>query len=261
MGLRILSRIKLPYIIRMKESEIIKTQLPATKEFSEFKVTLFPNRETNDELYNPQYSDNNSFYIEVEALTELYSHEKYENSGSSLYSIYNVPEDDQIIIFKMLKDRLNEFLYFLSEMTQMFWIEELTLNPISGAISKRTDFVFLHPNLKIDGNSRLWNTYNDDYQTDLRLMPVKSLSKEIVDEFGETYIIRDVWTEYRNKAKRALFSSEYIDFITYSAIEAESFIKKTVNFLQGRKPEKDVVLAKLIETGKNNLWNLIIKLF
>lgn len=252
MGLKIFTRIKLPYIIRMKEVEIIHTQLPATKEFTEFNITFYPNLHSNNELYNPLYSENICFFIEVEAVTELFNHDEYDINDTNIYNSYEVPKDNQLVIFRMLKDRLNNYLDYLSEMTKMFWIEELALNPMSGAISKRTDFVFLPPDFKIKGSSRFWITYNDDFQTDLRLTSINALTQEIADEFIHTYIVRDVWIEYKNKAIRALYSSEYTDFIIYCAIEAESFIKKTVNYIRENKTEKDIVLDKLIDIGKNN---------
>lgn len=260
MGLKILARIKLPYIIRMEEAKIINTRLPSTKEFCEFKITFYPNLDSNDELYNPQYSENKCFFIEIGAVTELYNHDDYKETQTGVYSTYELHEDEQLVIFSMLKNRLNEYFNYLSEMTKMFWIEELTLNPMSGAIAKRTDFVFLHPDCKICGSSRFWNTYSDDFQTDIRLTSVKALTQEIADKFSSTYIVRDVWIEYKNKAKRSLFSSEYTDFIIYCAIEAESFIKKTVNFIRERNADKDIVLDKLIDTGKNNFVDSYYKI-
>lgn len=195
----------------------------------------------------------------MEAVTEHFNHDDYNINWASIYNSYEVPEDDQFFIFNMIKDRLNEYFYYLSEMTKMFWIEELTLNPMSGAIAKRTDFVFLPPDYKIQGDSRFWTTYNDDFQTDLNLTLVNSLTQEIADKFSDTYIIKDVWIEYKNKAKRSLFGSEYTDFIVYCAIEAESFIKKTVSFIEG-KTDKDIVLNKLIDAGKNNFVDSYYKI-
>lgn len=78
MGLKVLTLIKLPYTLRMKESKEIIAKLKPTNEFSQFNITFYPNSQDYEEYYNPHYPNNSCLFIEIEAVTELYDAGNYK---------------------------------------------------------------------------------------------------------------------------------------------------------------------------------------
>ncbi|MFA1819739.1 hypothetical protein ACDX78_06000 [Virgibacillus oceani] len=120
MGLKVLTRIKLPYIIRMKDDKEITAKLNPSDEFSRFDITFYPNSKDYKEFYNSGYPDNNCLFIEVEAVTELYNFEDYKMKGiDDHYPAYEVSEEDSKLIFSLLRKRLNNYLEVLNEKTKV----------------------------------------------------------------------------------------------------------------------------------------------
>lgn len=148
---------------------------------------------------------------------------------NSIYNIYDVSEKDQTEIFEGIVIKLNRLLIFLNKVTKMFWIREISVNPIGGAIGTRTDFVFTDPKVKIRDSARDWYTINDNFMVDLYSDNIKPINGDILEKFKDTYVVNSIWITYMEKANRAMYVSEYEEFIIYCAIAAESFIKQLVS--------------------------------
>ncbi|GEN46740.1 hypothetical protein [Alkalibacillus haloalkaliphilus] len=263
MGLKVVTRIKLPYIIRMKESKEITSRLSPTEHFSKFEITFYPNCQ-DYEPYNADYPNNNCLFIDVEAVTEIFSFEDYNHKVINHISIYELPDDDRKLIFGLLRERLNTYLEALNIKTKMFWVEGLSMNPLSKNIGIKSQFIFLHPNQSMNTSFRAWYEYWDNYQTELETgsKQITPIDGSIVDECDNLVIVGSPWMEFVNKAKVALFESEFNDFIIYSSIAAEAFIKQlTEPKIYGM--EKDIVLEKLMVAGNNKVinsyYNIILK--
>lgn len=106
----------------------------------------------------------------------------------------------------------------------------------------------------------MWDNYQTEMETEGK--PIIPIDKSIINECDNLVVTRYPWRNFVNKAKIALFESEFNEFIIYCSIAAESFIKQiTTPDIYG--VEKDIVLKKLIKTGNNKVvdsyYNVILK--
>lgn len=256
MSIKVWATIKLPYILRLEQKEIYEVELPTDSEFSFFKISFFPNIDSiNNVNYSSEYQERSCNYVEIEAILKRFNCFDYPIIKDSIYNLFDVSKEDMVEVFKLVNKKLNQFLMELSKITNMFWIEEITLNPISGVIGTRTDYAFVEPETVI-GNSRIYSTIDDNYMEEVMLQEITPLNNNILEPFRNgNHILKLIWHNYLNKATKAMYSSEYEEFIIYCAISAESFIKQLVNIT-----DKDIVLDKLIEVGKNQMVNTYYKI-
>ncbi|WP_339180162.1 hypothetical protein [Oceanobacillus sp. FSL W7-1293] len=265
MGLKVLTLIKLPYTLRMKESKEIIAKLKPTNEFSQFNITFYPNSQDYEEYYNPHYPNNSCLFIEIEAVTELYDAGNYKvYDNNDYYHTLEVPEENRKLIFEMLRKKLNSYLQALNEHTKMFWIEDLPMNPLSSTIGKTNQFMFLNANQEVKTSSRFWWKTLDDYQIELEAIgrSIYSIDESIVNKCDQLRVLGHPWRTHLNKAKVALFESQFNEFIIYCSIASESFIKQlTMPKIYGL--ENDIILKKLVRTGNNKIvdsyYNVILK--
>ncbi|MCY8378391.1 hypothetical protein [Bacillus haynesii] len=248
MSIKLIARIGLPYILRLNTDEKLENELPKDPNYSYFKISFLPNVEDNPN-FSSNFSANTCNTIELEVIINNYSTSNYKLIKNSIYNIYDVSEEDQTEIFEGIVNKLNRFLIFLNKVTKMFWIREISVNPIGGAIGTRTDFVFTDPNVKVRDSARDWYTINDNFMVDLYSDNIKPINGDILEKFKDTYVVNSIWITYMEKANRAMYVSEYEEFIIYCAIAAESFIKQLVSTFPD---QNDVVLMKLKEVGRNN---------
>ncbi|MBH0159641.1 hypothetical protein [Fictibacillus sp. 26RED30] len=262
MSIKLLTKISLPYLLRLQFPESIETELPVDDNFSFFKIVFLPNiDELENKNFSPNYNENFCNTIEVEAVLNKYHHINYSIEKSSIYDTYNVTTKDRTEIFKEVRVKLNHFLLYISKSTKMFWVEDLAINPLSGVIGTHTDFIFLNPEHKVNMNSRIWNSIADNFMVDLYRNKFQPISEKLLDDYKGNYVVNFTWVTYINKATKALYKSEFEEFIIYCAIAAESFIKMFVSTgtLYPSKFEDDIVLDKLISIGKNNMVDTYYK--
>jgi len=258
MSVKLIAKINLPYVLRMEKKGVLETVLEPDIEFSFFKIIFFSHYQKNDD--KPICNN-----IQIEAILDNYNHtdpllSKFGYLGlidiDIDFKLFHVTDNDRKEIFKLVRDKLNNFLSYLNSATKMFWIEDIPLNPTSDVIGTTTDFMFSDP-LK-DGVA--WTTISDNFMTDLDPQNIKSLNNKILDEYKEKHIVHSVWPTYLNKANKAMYLSEYEDFIIYCAIAAESFIKQLVNH---SSTQGDVIFNKLKSVGKSQMvdtyFNIIMK--
>lgn len=206
------------------------------------------------------YRENLCNTIEVEAVINNYHHTEYSLEKNSIYDTYEVTDNDRTEIFKLVKDKLNHFLLYISKASKMFWINDLPINPVSDVIGIRTDFIFVNPGEAISMNSRVWSSIQDNFMVDLYSNSLKPIDQNMLEEYKDKYIVHFTWNTYINKANKAIYTSEYEEFIIYCAIAAESFIKQFVgaNPLRPSRAD-DVVLNKLMTVGKSNMVDTYFK--
>ncbi|QSX23922.1 hypothetical protein [Priestia megaterium] len=248
MSIKLLARIDLPYIVRLEQRGDLETELPPDKDFSYFKITF-----SSKYLYNSDQPVCTS--IEIESILNNYHHEHYPKTqirSSTINTleisnvIFDIPEATRNEIFKLVRHKLNNFFVYLTKVTNMFWIEDLPLNPISHVINNNTDFILLDPETPND--KRDWETIADNFMIDLEIDNIKPLNKNILNEYED--IKSTIWSTYLNKADKAIYLSEYEDFLIYCAIAGESFIKKLI---EENHPLEDETLKKLKEKGKRSM--------
>ncbi|GGA43155.1 hypothetical protein [Psychrobacillus lasiicapitis] len=262
MGIKLWAKIKLPYILRLENEEKYEIELPSDEEFSLFRVSFFPNSDNPDNSnYLSEYREKSCNYIEIESIVKRFNYSDYPVRNSVIYNSYEVSEIDTTEIFKLVKNKLNIFLIELSKITKMFWITDISLNPISGVIGNRTDYTFVEPDTAISDNIRSYYTINDNYMEEVKRKEVKPINMDILSVFRNenSLILKPIWHNYLNKATKAMYSSENEEFIIYCAISAESFIKQLIKVNSNLK-EKDIVLEKLTEVGKNQMVNTYFKI-
>lgn len=247
MGMKLVARIRLPYVIRLEKHEKIYVQLPEDKEFSYCKVSFLPTFREKDET---SVCD----CIEVEAILNNYDHTKYpknkaiqhNDSSIRVLEMCEVSDEETAEIFKVVRSKLNKLFLYVNQATGMFWVEDIPLNPISSVISTRSDFRFSHPENTVEMES--WKTIFDDFMVDLSLDDIKVLNNNLLKKYKDTE--SSIWTTYINKAHKSIYLSEYEDFIIYSAIAAESFIKQLVN---NSASKEDIIFKKLTDVGKSQM--------
>lgn len=261
MSVKLIAKINLPYVLRMEKRGALETVLDPDIEFSFFKIIFFSHYQKNDD--KPICNN-----IQIEAILNNYNHTDPLSSKLGYLTLnkdedidfnieqFNVTDDDRKEIFKLVRDKLNNFLLYLNAATKMFWIEDIPLNPTSHVIGTTTDFMFSHPSK--DGV--FWTIISDNFMTDLDPHNIKSLNNKILDEYKDKHIVHSVWPTYLNKANKAMYLSEYEDFIIYCAIAAESFIKQLVNH---SSTQGDAIFNKLKSVGKSQMvdtyFNIIMK--
>lgn len=243
MSIKLVTKIDLPYILRLEQRGTLETELPQDKDFSQFKIILSPKYISNSD--QPVCTS-----IQIESVLNDYHYDDYPKTSirSSRVGnldtlevrnvIFGIPDVVRKEIFKLVREKLNNFLIFLSESTNMFWIEELPLNPISYVISNHTDFIFLSPETKRVNED--WERIADNFMLDLGLKNIKPINITMTSKYKDTK--STICSKYFNKAHKAIYLSEYEDFCIYCAISAESFIKSLIN---DSHPSEDENLEKL----------------
>lgn len=255
MSLKVLCRIKLPYIIRLQKSKTYTVSLDECPEFSMFNISFYPNGEVLGVERDREYDDDVCTFLEVEAVIKKFDYNSYKAAPDVDYTLYDVPNDDRSSIFEIVKERLNDFLKYLQNTSNMFWIEGLSINPISGVIGIGTEFSFLKPDQIVYPSTRYWVAVRDNYMVGVNSNTIKPISDELLERYNTSYLVNQIWSDYLLKACKAMYQSEYENFIIYCAISAESFIKQLtqLNF------ENDIVLQKLVEAGKNQMVDTYFK--
>ena len=257
MPLKVLCRIKLPYMMRLRDSEIYNANLESCENFNSFIVNFHPNIDSNDAgFYIPELPGNTCSFVEIECVLKIFNHNNYPIIPTAIYNTYELPYNDRMEIFLIIRNKLSKLLKKLEYYTKMFWIEEVPINPISGIIGTRTDFSFLHPDENITFSSRIWSSVLDNFMIDLENEKIKPIDQEILHDINYLTVVNSIWSDYLNKANKALYESEYESFIIYCAIAAESFIKQMVEFTES---DEDLVLKKLKDSGKNQMVEVYYK--
>lgn len=65
--------------------------------------------------------------------------------------------------------------------------------------------------------------------TDLESYNFTPINNHLLNKYKDTYLANQIWSDYIKKATNSIYKSEYDNFIIYSAISAESFIKELVS--------------------------------
>lgn len=250
LSLKVLCRIKLPYLIKIQDIKEYSLKLPECEHFSDFKIIFLPNIKESNYFYNPEYGDDVCDNIEIQTIAKVPNLKTSENQLLTL--------EDRIIILDKIRKKVNEILRYLQYKTKMFWIKELKIDPLSGLIGMRTEFLFLHANQETNENMS-WTCLINNSMSDIDQDNIKPVNDEMLKSFCNTYLVKPIWKDYFNKAHQSIYECQYENFIIYSAICAESFIKSTIHSYIDLDTNKDIVLKKFIEIGKKNMVEVYYK--
>jgi hypothetical protein len=261
--------VHLPYIIRIKEEENLNFNFDFDK-FEMFHIEFIHNEADEDGLFGVPLDESHCCKIRVEVIYKNCDYKKFkvekkkclcngEPSNEDFY-VTHVPKKTTNEIMQCVAIELNHILFYLSYKTHMFWIEPISVNPLSGCLGVATEICFFVPQAKPFQSVRAYFQYSDYYMTKNNLVQTdelccdtfKSINTECFNEYNFYY-------EYLNKAKKAIYEAHYADVIIFSSIAVESFIKYFINSI---RPEDDIIVNYLAEKDNDYLnlyFNILLK--
>ncbi len=261
MPIKVEMYISLPYYLVLEDECDFDICLQVD-DFELFKFELLWNDEDDTGIFSEGIPGNYSSRIRVEAIYKHVSHERYPkeegcliDEGIEHYEI-NLPMKETKKVFTAVGNVINDVLQYISEKTGMFWVENVSVTPVSLAHDMIINYNFYSPNTRLSRNMIKVKRLTDFYIFD------KSITK-INDNTFEGYVIgtnrRHKYEKYLNKAKRCLYESNFEDAIVYGSIAAESFIRFYIGNIE---PEGDIVFLRLIDAKYDYIdtyYNIVLK--
>lgn len=260
MSIKLVCEINLPYSIKLAEEEnyVFKFDM---HEFDFFEIVFLFNNPDDSDLYIDVLPDKYCKNIKVTAILREYNASDYPIIHDHGLHRVELPEDIENEIFLKVNKKINEILKYIKIKTNMFWIENLPLNPISNGLGVGTTFMFYTANTKLRRTFKERRRFCDDFMIHANFDDVKRLDSSIFDEFDEDNL-PNIYTYYNKfiyKAKLFLFEAQYEDFIINLAIACESFIR---HYIYNIKPENDIVVKRLESTNFKYIdlyYNVLLK--
>lgn len=260
MSIKIEMFIELPYIIKLAEEKDYKFSLDFN-DFDMFNLDIIYNDE-NEEIYNESYPAKSSCNLRIEAIYKNIDYSIYEKT--SLYSIpdngeyqVSLPKKQEEEIFNIINKKMEIILSYLRKKTNMFWIERILIERIGFYNDNKIDFNFYSPNTKLIKSVKLVKYYSNDYR--LNYSNIIDVNDNIFNDFDSNKKYIEKYELYLNKAEKCLYEREYDDFIIYSSIAVESFIRRYVSEIE---PDKDIVYKRISSSNYDYLdqyYNVILK--
>lgn len=263
MSIKVEMFVKLPYIIKLKED---KDYIFTFKfdDFEMFCLEMRHNDESNDEIYDERYYGNSCENIRIEAIFNNLDYSIYNSDINPNRAIenqeyqINLPLKETRIVFNEVNKRLNQITSYLRNETNIFWIENIHINPIAYSFGTEIQFNFYSPNtrmLKLCKETRNYTEYymNDGYRG------IKEVDEKVFDNLDTEGNYVSVPFDYLNKSQKSLYDRNYEDFIINCSISVESFIRGYIGQIE---PENDIVYNKLSALNHNYLdkyYNILLK--
>ncbi len=264
MSIKVQMFIKLPYILKLEESKDYLYSF-TFEEFEMFKLELRFNDEEDEELYNTNYPDNSCSNIRVEAI--------YKNCNYLDYKLNRIPYADETIneytvdipfqktkeIFGVINDKVNQILDYLRVKTNMFWIEDLPINPVGYYLGSEIEFRFYSPNARLTKSFKDIISYTDYYMISKKLNGISNVDSNIFEGFEINNEYSENYNIFLNKAEKVLYENKFEDFIIYCSISVESFIRRYIAKIE---PVGDIVFNHISKSnyGYLNLYyNILLK--
>ncbi|MFF0828700.1 hypothetical protein ACFYU8_18155 [Brevibacillus sp. NPDC003359] len=266
MSIKMQCRIKLPYVIRLKEPKDYE-EMFSFPEFELFKLTLLFNDVKYESIYNDDHAIESCKNIQIEVITPDYDYKKYSvgtiiiNSEEVEYNVDDVPDQVEVDIMCKIALRLNEILDYIKESTKMFWITDIPINPVSEMIGEFTSFYFYAPT----ANPRREMTYQITTMDNYMESGVgKIASGKVYDNLlpGFHQFQPDNYRlsiQFIEKALHGLYSGSFYDAIIFAAIAQESFITK---YIDDNANREDIIFKKLNEINGHLMdlkYNVMLK--
>lgn len=260
MSIKVEMFVKLPYLIKLKEEKDYKFSFEFN-EFNMFNLDIFYNDEENEEIFNENYPSNSSYNIHIEAIYKnidysIFKKINFHGFDDGEYEI-DLPEAQEKEIFEVINKKMEIILSYLRKKTNMFWIESVSIERIGFYNDNKIDFNFYSPNTKLIKNVKYVKSYSNDYR--LNYSDIIEVNDNIFNEFDSNKKYIEKYELYLNKAEKCLYEREYEDFIIYSSISVESFIRRYVSNIE---PDKDIVYNRISSSNYDYLdqyYNVILK--
>lgn len=265
MSIKVEMFIQLPYVINLKEGKNYKFKFNFD-EFQEFLLEFRFNDESENDIYDENYQNDQSKNIRVEAVYSDCNYLNYERE-KSLYNsennenafIINLPLEETNKIFKNINNRVNQILSFLCKKSNMFWIEAISIKSISTHYDNAVKFNFYSPNTILRSSFKKLRAYSKDYMVSGDIEVINRVNDDLFKTFDIKDSVLDTYNIYLNKAKKSMYEENYEEFLIYCAISTESFIKEYITKLE---PKNDIIYNKLSRLNSNYLdkyYNLLLK--
>lgn len=136
MSIKIQCRLRLPYIIRLKEEKDYEREFNFP-EFEFFKMTLLFNDPSYEYIYLGDFDKRSCQFILIEVITNKFDYKNYRveqvkkfvDSKTVVedYFVENVPEPVKLEIMKDITPRVNEIIRFVRGKSKMFWVGDIQL--------------------------------------------------------------------------------------------------------------------------------------
>lgn len=269
MSIKIQCRLRLPYIIRLKEAKDYTKEF-TFPEFSFFKITFLFNDEEYEDIYEDDYNAESCLFVQLEIVSEDYNYQDYtvetiKRSVSGVVGYFentvdDVPEEVEEALMQAIAPRFNEIIDFIREKSGMFWLQHIPINPDSKMIGIRTDYFFYAPNAIVPREMKYVITTIDNYMEPGSKVGRGKIYDTIFNDYEtreeNQYIVSD---QFLAKAKTALRESKLYDSIIFAAVAQESFISK---YIEDNAKESDIVYKKLTSLNGQLMelkYNVILK--
>lgn len=269
MSIKFQCRLRLPYIIRLREAKDYEFEFEFT-DFSLFKLTLLFNDSLNAAIFLENYEEKSCQFIQLEVITNEFDYQDYDVRYITIkragmlsrveHAVKNVPEEVQTAIMKKISPRVNQIIKFIREKSTMFWLEDISINPTSNKLELFTTYYFYAPTAILDKNMNFSLTLTDNFMESRSNVDCSKVFDDFFDDFKiykkSKYSIS---YQFLDRAKSSLHASRIYEAIIFAAIAEESFITKYINdHVQSNDPK----IEKIYES-KNTLmhkkYNLILK--
>ncbi|CCF16472.1 hypothetical protein BLGI_4441 [Brevibacillus laterosporus GI-9] len=266
MSIKMQCRIKLPYILRLKEPKDYE-EFFSFPEFDFFKLTLLFNDIEYESIYIDDHAMESCKYLQIEVISPDYDYQKYRvmtikrNSEDVEYNVDDVPEQVEVDIMRKIALRLNEILDYIKESTKMFWITEIPINPVSDMIGEFTSYYFFAPTATPRREMTYQITTVDNYmESGVGKIASGKVYDNLLPEFHQfqpdNYRLSIQFVE---KALHGLYSGRFYDAIIFAAIAQESFITK---YIEDNAIQEDIIYKKLNEINGHLMdlkYNVLLK--
>lgn len=265
MSIKVEMFIQLPYVINLKEEKNYKFNF----KFDDFQIFLLEfrfNDESEDDIYDENYPNDQCKNIRVEAVYSDCDYLAYERE-KSLYNsennedafAINLPLEETKKIFKSINNRVNQILAFLCQKSNMFWIEAISIKSISTRYDNAVKFNFYSPNTVLRPSFKVLRTYSTDYMVSGDIEVINRVDDDLFKTFNIGDHVLETYKVHLNKAKKSMYEENYEEFLIYCAISTESFIKEYITKLE---PKDDIIYNKLSRLKSDYLdkyYNLLLK--
>lgn len=261
--MKLLAKITLPYPIILESDEEIAITLNSDEYFSDFKITFI---EPGNEENKFSTISNATNLIEIEATAKFLNEEHHEAIPDSIYDArYTLKISERKLFFNHVRIKLNSFLAALNMYSRMYWIQPLPLNHVSGCIGTYTQYAFMPSKSIIKSSARYFESIQDSYIDLEDLDKFNLVNASILNTSNKISLTLPSleYLIYEEKAKLALNTYQFNEMIIYITISIEALMKSITKIYVDEiltENNKDIVLNKLIELGKNNFQEFYLKL-
>lgn len=269
MSIKIQCRLRLPYIIRLKEEKDYEREFSFT-EFEFFKMTLLFNDPSYEDIYLAEFDRKSCQFIQLEVISSKYNYQDYKVnkvkkiiSGKTIHEEFDVEKVPETVEFEIMRDispKVNQIIKFIREKSSMFWLENISINPTSNMLGVFTAYYFYAPTARIDRVMKRTITTVDNYMESDSGVGGSKIFDHFFDNF-ETFEEDKYSISYQflDKAKSSLYDLKINEAIVFAAIAQESFISK---YIEDNSPSSDIVFDKLNEINGHLMdlkYNIILK--